>query len=190
MNVGEVKVLSGFFTRLNIVIGLTPTELEGRLGYHAGRLARGWWLLYLKESIAPGEFRLAGHSDSPGGETMTETPSGVPIMARIDEIVRARSTSIDERLGTGYFLIQRQLAESFVLTGPNRIVKVVPVIPHNPATPAKEQYPRGQHAPQWILSSANPKRFSVAFAVPPTHKLLGGGLDGPMLHPIGEGFYA
>ncbi|NKC32817.1 hypothetical protein [Falsiroseomonas selenitidurans] len=178
LQVGDFTQATGFFTRLIAVVGQPPNELERRLGFHAGRLAQGWMLLALKEAIAPGEFAFAGYTNSAGGRTAATLPSGVTLPVGIDEAMRSRSSEIDRRLGAGWYGAQRSLAESFVLTGPQRIVKVVPRMRHMAAMPDEEQYPPGSGVPQWIL--LKPKRFIVAAIVRPSAMHLGGGADGPI----------
>ena len=171
--VGDFVREKGFITRLIGVINRPASYLEGALGFRAGRLKQGWMLLALKEAVAPEEFAFAGYSESSGGETVARTPSGAELRTRIDAVARAESTDADARLGTGYGLLKRQVADSFALSGPERIVKVVPHMPHMSAMPPDEQYPPGAGLPQWVL--LKPKLFVVAAVVGSGEQHAGGG---------------
>jgi hypothetical protein len=163
LEVGDFTPAKGFITRLIHVVNAPAEELERRLGFRAGRLGQGWVLLLLKEPIAPGEFAFAGYTNAAGGRTKVTMESGARLSVPIDDQIRARSSAIDKKLGTGWFMQQKTLAESFVLTGSNRIVKVVPHMPHMAAMPDDEQYPAGTGVPQWILHQE--KRFLVAAVI-------------------------
>ena len=171
--VGDFVREKGFITRLIGVINRSAAYLEVALGFRERRLAQGWILLALKERVAPEEFAFAGYSQSSGGETLAATPSGVALRTRIDMLAHAGSTEADRRAGTGCDLVKRQLAESFTLEGSDRIVKLVPRMPHMAAMPPDEQYPPGSGLPQWVLLT--PKLFVVAAIVGPGERHRGGG---------------
>jgi hypothetical protein len=183
LEVGTFTPAKGFITRLIHVVNQPAAELEQRLGFRAGRLSQGWMLLLLKERIAPGEFAFAGYSNSSGGRSRVTTDSGIELPVPIEDQVRARSGAIDEALGTGWFKLQKDLAESFVLTGSERIVKVVPNMPHMAAIPDDEQYPPGSGVPQWILKQE--KLFLVAAVVAPGAAHAGGGAGASLVERIG-----
>ncbi|MDO9711330.1 hypothetical protein [Paracraurococcus lichenis] len=179
LKVGDFVREKGFVTRLIGVINRDAAYLERALGFRAGRLGQGWMLLALKEAVQPEEFAFAGYSHLSGGEAAAATPSGIPLKARIEALSRAASTSADARLGTGHDLAKRQTAESFVLEGANRIVKIVPAMPHMAAIPPDEQYPPGAGLPQWVLLA--PKLFVVAAIVGRGSHHSGGGAGN---HPL------
>jgi len=172
LQVGQLAITKGFIARLIHVVNQPAAELEQRLGFRTGRLGQGWMLLLLKESIAPGEFAFAGYTNSSGGRSKVTTPSGIE-HTPIEDQVRARSTAIDEKLGTGWFKQQKDLAGSFVLTGSQRIVKVVPHMPHMAGIPDDVQYPPGTGVPQWILTKE--KQFLVAAVIGRGGTYAGGG---------------
>jgi hypothetical protein len=162
---GEFTKARGFVTRLIFVINKSASYLEDAIGYHRGRLSKGWSLLLLKEKVAPSEIVLAGYSYFSGGRI------GHPMRGDVRETVEAQALGFLD-LGR----VKQSLADSFVLTGPQRIVKVIPATRHDDAMPEPEQYPVGRGIPQWILTAD--KTFIVAATVRADMDYLGGGPDG------------
>lgn len=161
---GEFIKARGFVTRLIFVINKSANDLEDAIGYHRGRLSKGWSLLLLKEKVAPSEIVLAGYSHFSGGRI------GHPSRGGARETVEAHAGGFLD-LGR----VKQSLAESFVLEGPQRIVKVIPATAHDTAMPEPEQYPVGRGIPQWILTAD--KTFIVAATVRPGMAYRGGGAD-------------
>lgn len=161
---GQFIKAKGFVTRLIFVINKSSDQLEDLIGYHRGRLARGWSLLLLKETVAPSEIVLAGYSHFSGGRI------GGPQEGLTRETVETHAAGF---LDMGR--VKQSLAESFVIEGPQRIVKVIPATGHDPAMAEPDQYPVGLGIPQWILTAE--KTFIVAATVQPGMRYLGGGPD-------------
>lgn len=154
----------GFVTRLIFVINRPARALEDAIGYHRGRLDQGWSLLLLKEPVSPGDIALAGYSHFSGGRIgHPRHGSTRPTV----EAEAARWLDLDR--------VKTSLAESFVLEGPERIVKLIPASAHDPGMAEPEQYPVGRGIPQWILTRE--KTFIVAATVQPGSAYLGGGPD-------------
>lgn len=161
---GAFLKAKGFVTRLIFVINRPARALEEAIGYHRGRLDKGWSLLLLKERIEPNDIVLAGYSHFSGGRI------GHPRHGNARPTVEAQAAGwldLDR--------VKRSLAESFVLEGPERIVKLIPAAAHDPAMAEPDQYPVGSGIPQWIL--AREKTFIVAATVQPGAAYLGGGPD-------------
>lgn len=124
--IGDKASITGYITQDKFVIGRTMPEIEAILGFHEGRLARGATLAKLIALPKVGEFELAAFTLT--AQHRYQPPAGYDI----------------GRL--------KQLAMSvWSLSGPNRLVKVWPVIPHDRSLSDEEQYPPGQGAPQWRL---------------------------------------
>lgn len=177
--VGDFVKAKGFVTNLMVVINKDARTLERALGFREGRLERGWVLLALKEAVAADDIELAGTTLSSGGKTVATTANGVPLPVSIDQASLARSTDIDRRLGSGYWMQKRIVVDSFHTSGSHRIVKIVPVLPHIQAMPEDEQYPRGAGVFQCILR--NEKTFVVAAVVERGRRHIGGGAGS---HPV------
>ena len=59
--------MTGFFTKALFLRAQPAAELERRLGYAAGRLAAGWWLLFLEQMPMAADFEFMGYSQMSGG---------------------------------------------------------------------------------------------------------------------------
>lgn len=164
LTAGTFIKAKGFVTRLISVINRPASRLEDLIGYHRGRLALGWSLLLLKEAVEPSDIILAGYSHFSGGRI--GHPSQGAARMTVDS---SAATTLD--MGR----VKRSLADSFVLTGPQRIVKLIPIMEHDPTMREPEQYPVGRGIPQWILACE--KTFIVAATVQPGMAYLGGGPD-------------
>ena len=64
---GKVVQADGCITRLKFVINRPTRELERRIGYSAGRLDGGWWLLLLQDQVQAAEFEFYGYTQFSGG---------------------------------------------------------------------------------------------------------------------------
>ncbi|MCX7889744.1 MAG: hypothetical protein N2422_08470 [Rhodobacteraceae bacterium] len=150
---------AGFFTRAGFLRGVVPAEVERRLGYRAGRLAQGWWLLVLTEMPGPADFELRGYSQMSGGVAQGHLPQ--PPDPRTAEA----------RLGAEGFDLGRIKAglirDTFRLAGPDRLAKVVPVAGET----GEADYPPGSGIPQWTLT--RPLAWSVAAFVAPGRVWMG-----------------
>jgi len=161
---GTFLKAKGFVTRLIFVINQPARALEARIGYHRGRLDGGWSLLLLKETVAAEEIVLAGYSHFSGGRI------GHPREGAARPTVEADAARFLDMAR-----VKRSLAESFVLEGHERIVKIIPAAGHDTAMREPDQYPVGTGIPQWILAAE--KTFIVAATVGPGMRYLGGGPD-------------
>jgi len=160
LNVGQETRATGYVLRLDAIRGQPPAELERRLGYRVGRLAQGWRLLFLLERPAPEQVELRGYTHwSDGAPSGHLLPEAARAGRRAEDLLQSQhGFSAQDLLKTKRGIIDRY----FLLQGPSRIVKVLPVITHSDA----ETYPPGTGIQQWRLAEP-PLRFRVKALVPP-----------------------
>jgi hypothetical protein len=130
--------MAGFVTKAAFLRGLGAEEIERRLGYAHGRLASGYWLLFLEQTPSPDEFEFMGYSQMSGG-----APQG--------HLNPLGGQTAEQSLRAGGFdllrLKQKVIRETFRISGPQRLAKVLPIDPARGPTP----YPPGSGVPQWRL---------------------------------------
>ncbi len=154
--IGQVAHRMGFFGKAAVLRMQPADELERRLGYRPGRLAKGWWLLFMARLPQWYEFEVAGYSHLSGGVVQGHLPAP-PDRRPVDKVLRDQ--------GADVVRIKKQLAkETFTLQGPNRLAKVVPLAGEMPLSTFPE-YPQGSGVPQWRLIVPVP--FRVAALVGP-----------------------
>jgi len=133
---GQFVRLTGFFTKARFLRQQPTSELERRLGYAQGRLATGWWLLFLEQMPTPDDFEYMGYSYMSGGAVQGHLRPG---------------PTAEEQLKAGKFDVfgmkRRTILQTFRLSGPDRLAKVVPVAEQSGLMP----YPPGTGFPQWKL---------------------------------------
>lgn len=154
---GERVMAKGCVTRLIDVANREPALVEKLVGFHAGRLAAGYWLLVLKERLAVGDFQFFGYT------YMSDGRLGPPSN---DPMVEAARPRVHDRLhaslgADGVERLTRSVIASVPLTGPDRWVKIVPVTGHDDAMGPADQYPA---SPLGIkqMKLVKPKSFLVA----------------------------
>jgi len=126
MTLNQTLPATGFITQDKYIRGRTLREIEQLLGFHARRLAQGMYVAVLQDIPEKYQFELQGYSQVAGHRFQK------PQKLEIDKLkTLARS--------------------SWAWDGPNRLVKVFPVIRHNPNLKDDYQYPPGQGVPQWKL---------------------------------------
>lgn len=148
---------SGYFTKAMYLRSQAADELERRLGYGAGRLGQGWWLLFATELPAPSNFHYGGYthfSDSRIGhpsrgktrETVEE--SLAQTMGGLDRVDASKPSAIAKLKVTGF----------------ERLAKVIPVA-------TGDEYPVGTGIYQCTIPK--PIRCVVAAFIPPGETYLG-----------------
>ena len=159
LKVGQETRMAGYVLRLDAIRGQPPAELERRLGFRVGRLAQGWRLLFLLDRPAPEQIELRGYTHwSDGAPSGHLLPEAARAGRRAEDLLQSQhGFSAQDLLKTKRGIIDRY----FLLQGPSRIVKVMPVILHSDT----ETYPPGTGIQQWRL--AVPLRFRVKALVPP-----------------------
>src|SRR5208283_3601743 len=101
---GHEVLLTGDVTQNRWVGARSARDLEGSLGYGAGRLAKGWTVLLLKQELETCDFKFSGITLRSGGR------EGLP--AATLEADKARrhvtDTILAERGEAGYSELQRR----------------------------------------------------------------------------------
>ncbi len=131
MKVGDSAFVSGYVTQDKFILGRTLQAIEEILGFERGRFRQGISVLALDRSPLKNEFQLAAYS------MIAEHKFQLPADLNIDKV-------------------KENAAAAWSLTGPDRLVKVLAEIRHDPKLPLDEQYPPGQGAPQWKLLTRIP----------------------------------
>jgi hypothetical protein len=131
MQVGELAWVSGYVTKEKFIKGRRLVEIEGILGYHAGRFAQGATFIKLNRLPLANEFELAAYSNVAEHRYRQPTDLDIP-------------------------KIKKMAAESWSLAGFERLVKVRPRTAHNDDMAPDLQYPPGDAAPQWKLTALLP----------------------------------
>ncbi|MEA2838601.1 MAG: hypothetical protein QOD89_3151 [Bradyrhizobium sp.] len=140
---GQRVAMTGFFTKARFLRRQPASELERRLGYAPGRLAKGWWLLFLEQMPTPDDFEFMGYSYMSGGVSQGHVRPG---------------PTAEQELKAGKYdvfgLKRRTILQTFRLAGPDRLAKVVPIGGESGSMP----YPPGSGFPQWKLIQPLPFR--------------------------------
>lgn len=170
--IGDIVSVRGCLTRLIDIINRDPIHLEDLIGFHRGRLSRGYYLLLLKEPMAAGEFQFLGYTHLSGGKY--GLPSNDPAAEAARPTVQG---SLEQKFGVaGVNGLARKIAGDIPATGERRLAKIVPVIGHDQAMGPADQYPASKHGiAQFNLTV--PKKFLVSAFVDPNRRFQGGGLD-------------
>lgn len=124
MQVGDHVSVTGCITQDKFLRGRTLRQMEQNLGFHAGRLRDGAYVVALRELPRAQDFAFAGYSQV---ATHRTTPG-----IRLNEQVA-----------------KANVMAGWSLVGPGRLVKVLAAIRHNPDMELDAQYPPGHGVPQW-----------------------------------------
>lgn len=127
LTIGASLQVSGCVTKEKFIRGRTLADIERSLGFSAGRLREGMAVAALRRLPEPDQFQLAGYSNVATHRHVT--PTGL-------DIERLKATAL----------------ASWSIVGPERLVKVLPAIRHNPSLEPDLQYPPGDGVPQWIVT--------------------------------------
>jgi hypothetical protein len=119
-SVGLRDKFSGNFTKALYLRSQSSNELERRIGYGSGRLAKGWWLLFALEKPSPANFQFGGYTHFSGARI------GPPSLGNARPTVEE---SLKETLGGNAALMAQRTASlaALQLTGPERLAKIIPV---------------------------------------------------------------
>jgi hypothetical protein len=140
---GQRVPMTGFFTKARFLRQQLASELERRLGYAQGRLGKGWWLLFLEQMPTPNDFEFMGYSYMSGGASQGHLRPG----PTAEQELKAEKYDV-------FGLKRRTILQTFRLSGPDRLAKVVPVDGASGPMP----YPPGSGFPQWKLIQPLPFR--------------------------------
>ena len=161
LKVGTVERLSGDVTTLNWIGPRPAAEIERNLGYHAGRLSAGYWVLLLIEPLVPDDFEFGGTTLRSGGRL------GLPANTSDEDKARQRvhDQIVEERGLKGYEALQLSALRSVKIIGPARIAKVLPDTRNDSSMPSSIQYPMGGGGLQWTIKKSRPRMFLAAMHV-------------------------
>ena len=159
-DLGFTVPFAGNVTSLNWIGARSPTELAKSLGFGAGRLAQGYWILLLKQQLTIDDFELGGLTLRSGGR------AGLPADTwKADTLrLRERDRLLAEYGPEGYKRLKHQALGAAKTIGNERIAKVSPVtrFNENDGNP-KDQFPPGGGGLQWEI--VRKSRFLVALKV-------------------------
>lgn len=128
LTVGACLQVSGCVTKEKFIRGRTLADIERYLGFSAGRLREGMAVAALRRLPELNQFQLAGYSN-------VATHRHVPPPGLDIERLKANALA------------------TWSVMGPERLVKVLPAIRHNPSLEPDVQYPPGDGVPQWIVTA-------------------------------------
>lgn len=167
--VGDRKFYKGYITEARFLRMQSAAEVELRVGYRAGRLRDGYWLVFLIAMPRPADFEYRGYSQMSGGIARGHLPQ------------HANDPNAEQRLiakganltGTSYQRMgmkQKTIRDTFALSGARRLAKILPIAEarNDPGVPA---YPPGTGIPQWELMRKMP--FVAAAFVGPGERYEG-----------------
>lgn len=145
--VGATEPFSGNVTTLNWIAAFPKRRVEENLGYGAGRLSDGYFILLLKQKLEPQDFIFEGTTLRSGGKL------GLPGATRAEDDKRQKvhDQILAERGVAGYLALQRAALVGIRLEGHERIAKVLPTTGHDDAMAPSAQYPMGGGGLQWRL---------------------------------------
>lgn len=126
----SLQNISGCVTLDKYIKGRNLEEIERILGFNNGRLKNGMKVVALTQLPQQYQFELQGYN-------------------------QVASHKFDKNILKGLdvnVLKQNVIKNVWQLTGPNRLVKVIPITPHNDNLDPDKQYPPGQGVPQWVIS--------------------------------------
>ncbi|MFO1319370.1 MAG: hypothetical protein U1F52_07130 [Burkholderiales bacterium] len=175
--------MTGDVLQVIAILGRSAQTLERIIGFHSGRLARGYEIWFLDDTVGPDDFEWGRTTRFPGNwarfsRNAHDDPSEQ--YARVEDLERwraYRASGFDAARADASF-DGWKLAQAALLNDrspDHRIVKVVPLIPHDPKMAAATQYPKaaGRAISQWKLR--RPKRFVFGARIGPGGRYLGGG---------------
>jgi hypothetical protein len=153
---GPVVHRAGCVTTMRSIVGLRPQELESALGYGDYRLEGGFFVYALDEAVGPGEFQWLGTTHFSAGWYYDESiDEFIQIADQFRWTLYKQSGFHGEKSDRQFDAsMEQERARLNVRSGPDRIVKVIPVF-------SGDKYPDSRHKniPQWRL--LKPKRFTL-----------------------------
>jgi hypothetical protein len=132
----------GCFTQDKFIAGKSLRDIEKILGFKEGRLARGGYVYALTRLPEKNEFQVAGYTN-----------------VSLHNFKMPKDLNVD--------VLKRNAMELWELKGWNRLVKVVPIIPHDKTKPDDEQYPHARGVPQWVVTKELPCMVAGALGTYP-----------------------
>ena len=130
MHLHEYINVWGCITQEKYIMGRPAAEIESILGFNSGRLRNGFVVAALEQLPNIDQFELLGYTQVAEHRRNMEATKGLDIN-KLKNMVRK---------------------ETFTVSGINRLVKILPNIPHQLHMSNDEQYPPGTGVPQWKLT--------------------------------------
>lgn len=159
MKPGDTTMKRGDVTKLQRIGARSGADLEAEPGFHRGRLANGYLVLVLKQTLTAADFDFAGITLRSGGRLGNPAPTDAQ-----DKLREHVSEQMRKEYGTGtYDQMKARALGDITATGPNRLIKFLPTIRHGSALGPDVQYPPGGGGLQWTL--LNDCKFLVALEV-------------------------
>ena len=121
--------VKGSITLEKYLRGKTLLQLEEMLGFHSGRFRQGISVAALQRLPLKHEFILQGYNQVANHKFDKRSLNALHIPTLKEILTR----------------------DVWKLYGPNRLIKVIPVTPHDENTHSDVQYPAGWGIPQWII---------------------------------------
>jgi hypothetical protein len=185
LSVGGSISITGDISTLNVTGARPPALVERSLGFAAGRLAAGYWLLLLKQVPGIDDFIFGGTTLRSGGKLGLPGKSAAEDAARISVDAQMR-----EEYGPADYLAHKKgaIGRSGFVYGPNRLMKIIPETSHDSNLASFDQYPMGGGHLQWKLIV--PKPFFVAMRVRPDGMATTPTMDVQLVHGAPMDLYA
>jgi hypothetical protein len=148
ITLGHPVILSGNVTTLQWIKPGAEAETEAALGFQRGRLAKGYWILLLRQLPRPDQFSFDGTTLNSGGRL------GLPAASTLADRQRPRvhDQILAQRGPTGYADLQTRALREARVQGEHRIAKVLPGTRHDAVLAPSLQYPAGGGGLQWSIS--------------------------------------
>lgn len=178
LEVGKVLPITGNITQLKAIAFADPGTLEQMVGYGAGRLSEGYWILLLMQRLVSGDRKAAledaRHFEFEGTTLRSGGRLGLPEKTLAAD--KLRKTVKDDilhgdRLSPGrseqeYLEWKAKVAAGVPLKGPDRLAKIIPVkrLVEEDYSP-REDFPMGGGALQWNILKTRPAPFLVAIRI-------------------------
>ena len=153
---GASVAMKGMVAELNASGAKPPRVVERSLGYHAGRLADGYFMLLLKQQVRSEDITFEGTTLRSGGRT------GLPLADSIADGNRQRVKNLIDP-STREARRAQLSGERTPIRGASRWCKVRPFIQHTDLMSPADQYPMGGGFGQWTLTQ--PYQFLIAAIV-------------------------
>ena len=152
--VGRSYARRGDITLISAIAGQTPWAVERRLGFHKGRLSRGYSLLVLTEKVSITDFIWGDQTRYSGGNQLYRDEGAmVPrrdLLRGALLVQHGSDDAADAALWTIFGTSQRRINDGVTTRS---VVKIIPNIDHSSDMPSHLQYPDADtgNIPQWKL---------------------------------------
>jgi hypothetical protein len=155
---GTSQQTKGFCTQAFLVHGVSLAELEERLGFRKDRLKLGATILFLEQLPVPEDFELAGYTYfSDGAVRGDKLAPADRAPYRMEALLKSEDKWTDEKLRSHKL---RMIGSKIVISGPERLAKVAPILPHS----ENEKYPAGSGIFQVNIIRSLPFRVKANIA--------------------------